>query len=151
MNPKVPFAEYASTTRGETEIHFTDGSKAASSALSAAEIAEYRAFLQDPPDEVVVARGFKRNWRSEPVKDRHEQVHSPYQGLLHEEGTDKEVAYTNALRNALSCIPEGEVVEVVIRRTRIQDPLADDPWVLQRPHKYGPNSQVEDPDWKRRR
>ena len=93
-------------------------------------------------DEIVV-RGFIRNYRRQPVKDRHdESVSSSYCGVIHDTDSDELIDRDEALRLALYQIPEGEIVEIILRRTGEQSPFADDPWVLQKAHTYGLNSEV---------
>lgn len=96
--------------------------------------------------ETVVVRGFTRNYRGQPVKDRHQKAHCPYSGHVHDERTDEDVDWRKKLWEFLSDeVPEGEVVEIVVRRTGVQSPKADDPWVLVKPHVYGPNSSLKGP------
>ena len=93
-------------------------------------------------NEEIVVRGFVRSYRTRPVLDRYEQVHYPYEGRLHDPETDVVLGSGDLLWRALRRVPEGEIVEVLLRRTGEQSPLADDPWVLQKSHVYGPNSEV---------
>lgn len=92
--------------------------------------------------DYVVARGFVRNYRGHPVENRHSKCHFPYAGLLHGEESDQEINLSQKIHDFLSeDVPEGEIVEIIVRRTNTQSPLADDPWVRLEPHTYGPNSK----------
>ncbi len=100
--------------------------------------------------EYTVFHGIVRNYRGRPLRAPDDNPHCPYQGELHTLD-DKHVAQLpSELRPAIA-IPENRVVEIIVRVTDEYAPIGDDPWVLQRPHYYGPNSEVPDEqrDWKR--
>ena len=82
-------------------------------------------------EEVCVAKGFKRDWWSGSVT---------YSGVLHDEKTDNKIDFKDAVWRHLRTLPDGDVVEIIVRRTGERCPLGDDKWVLLRPHKYGPKS-----------
>lgn len=94
-------------------------------------------------DDLVACRGFKRNYRSHPVKNRRSKVHCPYTNQIHTEPKDKPVYVHDAVDAILDSIPEGARVEIIVRVLGEQSPLADDPWVLLKPHTYGPNSKAK--------
>ena len=82
-------------------------------------------------EEVCVAKGFKRDWWAGSVA---------YSGVLHDEKTDNKIDFKDAVWRHLRTLPDGDVVEIIVRRTGERCPLGDDKWVLLRPHKYGPKS-----------
>lgn len=88
-------------------------------------------------DETVVATGFLRGYRSAPPS-----THQPYPVNLHDNETDAPIDYRDVLHETLRQIPEGERVEIVVRRSGERNPKADDEWVRLRPHKYGPRSAL---------
>jgi hypothetical protein len=96
--------------------------------------------------DVVVARGFVRNYYAGKPGEKclccpgSTEGHSPYQGILHNTGTDERVHWTGMAADVLRGL-EGEVVEIIVRRTGHRCEKADDPWVLLKGDRYGPRSQ----------
>lgn len=135
----LPYAKYGGS---RPRFVMIDGTERYLDEMDGEETRRLDALLAEPPGEIVAARGFKRDYRSRPVADRHERVHCPYVNNLHDEVSDEDVAWRERLYHALSLVPEGEVVEIVIRRTGKVCAKADDPWVLQQAHTYGPNSNA---------
>lgn len=98
------------------------------------------------PRDISVVRGFVRHYRDAPDPD----AWCSYNGLIHDPDTDENLRPHDALRQVLTAwppagvqVPEGEIIEIVVRRTGQRAALADDPWVLLKPHTYGPLSRYE--------
>ena len=85
-----------------------------------------------------VNRGFKRDYWGD--------GHKSYSGILHDEEKDQPIGWRDAVQNYLRKLPDGAVVEVIVRVTGEHSPLGDTRWVLLEPHRYGPvpekNSKV---------
>lgn len=80
----------------------------------------------------VVVAGFIRHYWSE--------GHRPYQGCIHD-ADDKDIDIAGRLHAALSAIPEGNDVEIVVRTLGTK---SDKPhWALLKPHEYGPADDLE--------
>jgi hypothetical protein len=103
-------------------------------------------------EEHVVFRGIIRNYRDRPVSGPEEEVPYPYIHQLHtlDDKCIGQLQPYTLLQNLdhsksgiyPSVIPENRVVEIVIRVTDDHAAIGDDPWVYQRPHTYGPNSEL---------
>lgn len=91
------------------------------------------------------ASGFLRDYRNAPGRDKcaccPEGWHRNYRGNLHN-SKDEKVDAVRQLWRTLDAIPEGNRVEIIVRDLGVRDPLADDPWVLLKPHEYGPMSKL---------
>lgn len=107
-------------------------------------------------EDHIVFRGIIRNYRTVPVTGPEEQVPCPYVHELHTLD-DKPagqlqpyelLTHLDHWKSGIwpSAIPENKVVEIVIRVTDEHAAIGDDPWVYQKPHTYGPNSQVSEED-----
>ena len=89
------------------------------------------------PREIMVLKGFLRNYYAGSGKccccdEAH--GHASYRGVLHDLKTDEAVSEQDALNDCLRGLPEGTIVEVVVRCVgRAQRK----PFVLLRPHEYG--------------
>ncbi len=90
---------------------------------------------------------FIRNWRQKPVTTQEEslEVHCPYQGVPHLRTNDSEMALMDWLRHELERLcPQGFLEGGHIYRIEIVDTghrtkKVEVPWVLLKPHEYGPN------------
>ena len=89
------------------------------------------------PKEIVVLKGFLRNYYSGSGKCcccNEGHGHASYRGVLHDLKTDDALAESEAMNDCLRGLPEGTVVEVLVRCVgRVQRK----PFVLLRSHEYG--------------
>lgn len=109
-------------------------------------------------EDHIVFRGIIRNYRIVPVTGPEEQVHCSVPHMMHTLDDKSVGQFPYGLISHLdhwksggypSGIPENRVVEIIIRVTDEHAPIGDDPWVYwvyQKPHTYGPNSQVSEED-----
>lgn len=81
-------------------------------------------------------------WRTQGV----DRAHCPYQGVLHDVDDDERVPWRSRVESVLRSLEDGTVVEVRVRVLDRDHPLAEDPYVLQEPHVYGPLSELDEED-----
>jgi hypothetical protein len=88
----------------------------------------------------VVVRGFLRNYYSPRASDdqcvccQSPHGHASYSGCVHDETTDIMVDVGRAIHTQLRSLPEGTIVEIVVRCVGHTERA---PFVLLKPHIYG--------------